>query len=352
MNIPATPLARRLAKEMGAPLEGLQPTGEHGEIRARDVHPAEARGLRATPAARRLAKEMGVPLKELQPTGEHGEIRARDVHAPEKRRIRATPMARRLAEELGVDISRLGDGRARIRRADVAAAAAQRAPRRRVERFSGAKRITGRRMLESHLTVPPVTLNAKADVTELLEERRRINASGGVKISINDMVIEAVAAAIRATPAANASYTEEGVEYHDKVDIGVAVSMDRGLIVPVLRSADTLSLEEISLKMKDLAARARSGKLDQSEYTGGTFTISNLGMYGITSFTPIINLPESMILGVCAVEKVLTMTDGKIENRDIMGLSLTFDHRVHDGAQAAEFLKRIITNLQERGAGK
>ena len=131
------------------------------------------------------------------------------------------------------------------------------------------------------------------------------------------------------------------------INIGIATAIKNGLIVPVVKNADRLSLQELSAAIKDLVSRARTGKLLTEEYAGGTFTVSNLGMYGITSFNPIINQPESMILGVCAVEQVLRMSPRGIEARDMMGLSLTFDHRLHDGAQAAAFLQSISKKLEK-----
>ena len=188
------------------------------------------------------------------------------------------------------------------------------------------------------MEVPPVTLDTKADVTGLLGDRQALNARGGVKISINDYVMHACAQALAAMPQMNCSFAGDSIIVRRHINIGCAVALDEGLIVPVVRDADRLSLEGISISVRELADRARNGKLGPDDYTGGTFTVSNLGMYGITFFTPIINLPESLILGVCAVEKVFGMLpDGKLGNRDIMGLSLTFDHRVHDGASAAVF---------------
>jgi pyruvate dehydrogenase E2 component (dihydrolipoamide acetyltransferase) len=156
----------------------------------------------------------------------------------------------------------------------------------------------------------------------------------------------AAARALKEQPRINASYTEEGLLLKRHVNVGMAVALPEGLIVPVIRDADTLTLNQISQKAKELAAKAREGKLLPDEYSGGTFTVSNLGMLGVTSFTPIINEPEIAILGVCAIEQKLEMKDGNITARMKMGLCLTYDHRCIDGAQAAVFAQRVAELLE------
>jgi pyruvate dehydrogenase E2 component (dihydrolipoamide acetyltransferase) len=164
---------------------------------------------------------------------------------------------------------------------------------------------------------------------------------------VNDFVVKAAAMALKEQSHINASYSPEGIVIKDHVHIGIAVTREDGLIVPVLKDADTLPISQISKNAKALAEKARTGKLLPDEYTGGTFTVSNLGAYGVTVFTPMINPPESAILGVCAIEQRLEMDDdNKIEKRLKMGLSLTYDHRSIDGAQAALFTARIIELLQ------
>jgi len=212
--------------------------------------------------------------------------------------------------------------------------------------LSSIQKVTGRRMLQSHLEIPPVTCQARADVTEMLVMRERINAGADAKITINDMVVRATARVLAAHPRVNSVLDGTDVIYRKAIDIGVAVATPQGLLVPVVRAADTLSLAALAARTRELAAKAREKKLAPAELEGGSFTISNVGMYGITAFTPIINLPQAAILGVCAVEESLALVGGNVTVRKLMGLSLTFDHRVLDGAEAALFLKGIMDALE------
>jgi len=321
-RIPATPLAKTLAKQRGIDLSTVTPSGHLGHIKAADVPdaPTAASGAKATPLARAMAKAQGVDLSGI---GGGGRIYAKDVEdamaAAKAAQVKTVPLME-------------GDTTMPL---------------------SGMRKVIARRMFESHIEAPPVTMHAKADVSALLAHRRETNAKGGEKLSINDYVIEACAQALHEMPEANISFGGDCIVQRGHVNIGVAVALEGGgLIVPVLRDADQKNIDALSAQMKDLAKRARSGKLAPDEYTGGTFTISNLGMMGITYFTPILNTPESMILGVNTIEKVLTMSDDdKLFNRDMMGLSLTFDHRAHDGASAALFMQRVVQKL-ERFAGE
>ena len=336
----AAPIERKTEEKPSAPSAGI--LGKNGKISA-------------TPSAKRIAKEKGIGLNEIIPSGFYGEIKARDVLAAGKKKI--TPLAQKIAETEGIDLKDSIPGNGRIYSADVKNLmkknGADRTPEYVQEDgdiqkpLSGMRKTIASRMMASHSEIPPVTLDTKADVTGLLFERKKRNASGGEKISINDYVMHAGARAFLDMPHMNCSFAGDSVIIRKHVNIGVAVALEEGLIVPVVRNADRLSLEGISQSVKELADRARKGKLAPDEYTGGTFTVSNLGMYGITFFTPIINQPESMILGVCAIEKVFEMRDdGTLGNRDVMGLSLTFDHRVHDGASGALFLKKIVEYLE------
>ncbi len=301
--------------------------------------------ISATPLAKQIAKQKGISLGKVSPGNGRTYIIARDVRALST--VRSTPAARCLAKQLGISLSDIPHDGPRIYKKHVLSVKQNVSTSAEVHRLPGIKRITAQRMLQSHLEIPPVTLNAKADVTGLLAERDRVNSRGGVKLSINDYVVYAVACALKDNPDAYSSYSEEGQILNPDINIGIATAIKNGLIVPVVKNADRLSLQELSAAIKNLVSRARTGKLLTEEYAGGTFTVSNLGMYGITSFNPIINQPESMILGVCAVEQVLRMSPRGIEARDMMGLSLTFDHRLHDGAQAAAFLQSISKKLEK-----
>jgi pyruvate dehydrogenase E2 component (dihydrolipoamide acetyltransferase) len=203
------------------------------------------------------------------------------------------------------------------------------------------QKITGKRMLQSHSEIPVVTEDTKADVTELLAVRKSLNQSLSASISINDFVMLAAARALRLNPRMNSSLEGDSLLIKGRINLGMAVAAPRGLLVPVIRDADMYSITGLSATARDLARRGRDGKLQPEEMEEGTFTVSNVGMYGVTSFTPIINQPQAGILGVCAVEDQLKMISGEIQNRSIMGLSLTFDHRIVDGAEAAVFLKTV-----------
>ena len=310
--------------------------------------------LRATPAAKRIARERGIDLATIDTNGEP--VKARDLEGATAK-VKATPLAKRVAEQNGIDISTVAgsgfDGK--VKKDDVlAAAGAHAAPAAQAAAeedvlmpLNGMRKTIAKRMLESHNNVPPVTLNTQADVTGLFALRKQMNDISDVKISFNDLVVKACTVALREFPNINASYTEEGVLYKKDINIGIAVALDDGLIVPVLRNADGYSLKGLAAAAKDMAGRARGGKLLPDEYTGGTFTISNLGMFGIQSFDPIINMPEACILGVCAITDQLVMEeDGSIKNHKKMGFSLTFDHRCVDGASGAKFLQRVVQLME------
>ena len=312
----------------------------------------------ATPAARRLAVEAGLSLGAVKGSGPGGAVRARDVAgaaAASAEAPRATPLARRVAEMRGVDLSGVdgtGSG-GRIRRADVEARAAAGATPSALPASGTALPMTGMRraiadkMLRSHQSVPSVTLFTRVDVSELTELRAKINAAGGPKVSFTDFVVRAVATALREQPLLNSVVDGDRVVLRDEVNVGVAVALDAGLIVPVLHGADRLGVRQVSEMLRDLSARARAGSLATADCAGGTFTVTNLGMYGITEFTPLINVPESAILGVGAIEEVLRRgAEGAIVSRQIMSLCLTHDHRHIDGAPAAIFLSRVKALLE------
>lgn len=308
------------------------------EAKFASIAPTAGRIL-ATPAARRLARERGVKLEDIPAVGI---IHARDI--PIGKAVKATPLAKRQADARGIDLGGIrGSGHGgKVFSADLTSS-----NKGNPQKLSGMRRTIAARMLRSHTEIPPVTLNSEADITELYTLRQQFNQLQGVKITFNDLVVKACATALREFPGINASFTEEGIVHHEQVNIGIAVGLDDGLIVPVLKNADELSLKALSAKAKALAEKARGGKLLPDEYSGGTFTISNLGMFGITSFTPIINLPEACILGVCAINDRLALAaDGTVQSRKYLGLSLTHDHRCVDGAGGAKFLQRLAWLLE------
>jgi pyruvate dehydrogenase E2 component (dihydrolipoamide acetyltransferase) len=277
-----------------------------------------------------------------------GDLRAATA---EPRRVNASPLARAVAADLGVDLRRVqGSGPAgRIVREDVdraatqpVAAAAPTAARRpdNTVKLTPMRKTIAKRLLESHQQIPTFFLTVSLDVTGFVELRKALKAQlPDVSVSYNDMLIAAVARALRESPMANASWTDAGIIQHGRVDIGVAVALPEGLITPVIRDADQLRMGEIAGAVRDLAARAKAGKLKPDEYTGGTFTISNLGMFGIDHFTAIINPPEAAILAVGKAAEVPVVVDGQLRVGWRMELTMTCDHRVIDGAIGAQFLQ-------------
>ena len=289
-------------------------------------------------------------------------------------RVRISPLARKTAAKLGVDVSALtGSGPSgRIRQQDVLAAAsapasvsapaAAPAPAARpagktglelmegdtVSKLAGMRKVVAQRMLQSHTEIPPVTQNTKVDVTELMMFRKMLMAETGNKYSVNDLILKATAKCLRQHPEVLVSLDGDQIIHRAHVNLGMAVALDAGLIVPVIRDADRLGLDALSAAAKDLASRAKSNKLTPDEYKGSTFSVSNLGMFGIETFTPIVNQPDAAILGVCAVEDELVMDDeGHISKHQVMRLSFTYDHRLIDGAVAAKFVMALRDLLEK-----
>jgi pyruvate dehydrogenase E2 component (dihydrolipoamide acetyltransferase) len=206
-------------------------------------------------------------------------------------------------------------------------------------------------MAESTRTVPHFFLTTTVDATELVALRKQLvdqTAEGaGIKISFNDLVIKGAALAIRRVPEVNVSFAEDSLVRHNHVHIGIAVATERGLIVPVLRDADQKSLGQIAREARDLAERANAGKLQPTDYSGGTFTISNLGMYGVEQFNAVINPPEAAILAVGAIQREPAEHQGEIVLRDHMKLTLSVDHRALDGAIGARYLQALKQLLEK-----
>ena len=256
----------------------------------------------------------------------------------------ASPRARRAAAELGVDWKSLpGTGRGgRVRERDVRASA-----RKEAHPPGTFRHVIARRMVESLRATAPVTLTTTADATNLVSLRQQFKAAGDVIPSYTDVIARLVAVALQAHPALNARWTDDRVVFNEGIHIGIAVDTHAGLIVPVLRDVAKLGLRELAAKSRELIERARQGRLAAEEMRGGTFTISNLGAYGVDAFTPIINHPECAILGLGAIRRQPVVVGEAVVPRDVMTLSLTFDHRIVDGAPAARFLgavRRLVEN--------
>jgi pyruvate dehydrogenase E2 component (dihydrolipoamide acetyltransferase) len=210
------------------------------------------------------------------------------------------------------------------------------------------RRVTGQRLQQAKQTVPHFYLQAECRADALLALRKQMNESGmGVKITITDFIVAASAVALKQHPAANSAFVEGAVRLFDNVDIAIAVATPQGLITPVVRDCQVKSLGAISRELKELSEKARTGKLKPEEYSNGTFTISNLGMYGVTSITPIINPPQCCILGVGATEAKPVVDNGQLVAGHVMTLTLAADHRAIDGAQGAELLSTIRRLIEQ-----
>ena len=285
----------------------------------------------ASPLARRMAQQAAVDLARVKGSGPHGRIVKADVEAalgsgagamrapPPATAAPSGPGARALADALGMAYT--------------------------LQPHSNMRRTIARRLSESKQTVPHFYLTVDCVIDELLAGRKRMNEQHDLKISVNDFVIRAVALALKKVPAANASWDEDGVLLYRHADISVAVATPNGLITPIVKEADSKGLSAISTEMKDLAVRARDGKLKPSEYQGGSFSISNLGMFGVREFAAIVNPPQGCILAVGAGEQRPVVKNGALAVATVMSCTLSVDHRVVDGAVGAEFLqafKRLI----------
>ena len=273
---------------------------------------------------------------------------------PAEPAVKASPLAAKVAADIGVDLKDV-PAHGRVLAADILAAVqkggsapAEEAPREETVPMSGMRKAIARNMLNSHMTSPTVTFNLGIDMTELKRLREQLKGEE-IKVSYTDILVKVVAVALTEFPLLNCSVEDNKIIYKHYVNMGVAVALDNGLVVPNVPDADKKSLTEISAEVKELAKLAREGGLPMDRLKGGTFTITNLGMYGIESFTPIINQPEVAILGVNTMEDKVVVVDGEICVRPIMNLSLTADHRVVDGSVAAQFLQRV-KKLMEKPA--
>nr|WP_246408765.1 pyruvate dehydrogenase complex dihydrolipoamide acetyltransferase [Parvularcula dongshanensis] len=298
-RVMASPLAKRIAKNEGVDLSGVQGTGPHGRIVRRDVEKALKEG----------------PTKKAPSAG---------APSPSPIRTPATGVDERLYPAEGYD---------QIKN-------------------DGMRKTIARRLTQSFQEVPHFPLTVDCELTALMAAREQLNAAapakgepGYYKISVNDFVVKAAAQALMAVPGANASYTDEAILRHKHADIGVAVAIDGGLITPIVWKAETKGLKQISEEVRDLAGRARSKKLKPEEYQGGTFSVSNLGMFGIKSFSSIVNQPQGAILSVGTAEERAVVRGGQVVPRVMMTVTMTCDHRVVDGAIGAEFIsvfKRFV----------
>jgi pyruvate dehydrogenase E2 component (dihydrolipoamide acetyltransferase) len=269
-------------------------------------------------------------------------------------KVKASPLAARLAAERGVDLGRVtgsGEGGRIIKRDIEAHVPAQAGGTGAVESstdhpVSQMRKTIARRLAESKFTAPHFYLKLSVEMDAAVEARKAINAQEGVKVSFNDMVVKAVSLALKKHPAVNSAWMDSHIRTNDHVHIGVAVAVEDGLLVPVVRHADRKSLTEIGSEVKEYAGKARDKKLQPSDWEGNTFTISNLGMFGIEDFTAIINPPDACILAVGGISDVPVVRDGAVVPGKVMKLTLSCDHRVVDGATGAAFLQEVKSLLE------
>jgi len=312
--------------------------------------------IKATPKARALARREGVDLENLNGTGIRGMVVSADILQKIKGtgEVRATPLAKLKAADAGIDLhGKTGSGpRGMVRCEDLAQfsnkSEAEKIPC--VKPMSELRTIISNRLGQSWLERPQVTLTTEADATLFMEARKQLNfelVKKNVKISLNTLFIKISAQAISEFPYINVSLIPEGLLQHQDINIGLAVDTERGLLVPVLRSANNKTFESIQMELDGLVDRTISGKNLKDELSGGTFTITNLGTYEIDAFTPIINPPECAILGIGRIHQKPVGFENQVVLRQMVSLSLSFDHRLVDGAPAAKFLQRIKQFIEQ-----
>jgi pyruvate dehydrogenase E2 component (dihydrolipoamide acetyltransferase) len=359
------------AGEQPERIEGIQ-VGEVEEVQAKaassqateaKAEPQEKKRIISTPSARRLAKELGVDLSLVTGSGPEGKIKEADVlkfHEEGPPVPKITPLAAEIARQEGLDISTItGTGEnGKITREDVerALAASTAAPgaqpsKARVIPFEGIRKVIADNMHASLQNAAQLTAFTEVDVTEMVRFRELMRdefaRDASVKISYNDIIVMATARALMRHPIMNATLVGEEILLHDTVSMGIAVALPEGLIVPKLRNAEKKSLLEVAKEVRELAKKAREGTLAVEEVTDGTFTISNVSMLGMDGFTPVLNPPETGILGIGRVIEKPAVFNGEIAIRHMMTLSLTFDHRVVDGAPAMTFLRDLARYLAQ-----
>jgi len=338
---PAPVAAAAPAPAAKAPLPAAAPASQAPAAAAQ----ANGHGrIFSSPLARRLAKDAGIDLGRITGTGPHGRVIARDVEsaksgkglkAPAAAPSGAPAIAPSMTDQQILSLFEPGSYE--------------------VVPHDGMRRTIAQRLTAATQSIPTFYLTIDCDIGRLLDAREQINAAAPkdkekkplYKLSVNDFVIKALAVALQQVPDCNVSWTEAGMVKHKHSDVGVAVAMPGGLITPIIRNAESKSLSQISNEMKDLAVRARTRKLKPQEYQGGTTSVSNLGMYGISHFTAVINPPQSTILAVGASEERAVVRNGKVEAAHIMSVTLSCDHRCIDGALGAELIgafKRLVEN--------
>ncbi|MBS0333953.1 MAG: pyruvate dehydrogenase complex dihydrolipoamide acetyltransferase, partial [Proteobacteria bacterium] len=331
------------------PTKAPAPKAEPAAAPAAPAAPASAKAeggqrIFASPLARRIAEQKGLDLSTVAGSGPHGRIVKADVDAAQPGQAKAPPAAP-AGQPQAAPAAQPARQPQSLESYGIAAGSYDLIP------LDGMRKTVARRMTDSFRDVPHFPLNLDIEIDALLAARAKINAmleaSGAGKVSVNDMVIKACAVALKQVPEANASYTPEGIALHHHADISMAVAVPGGLITPIIFKAETKGLRQIAHEAKDLAERARTKKLKPEEFQGGTFSVSNLGMFGIKSFASIINEPQGAILSVGAGEKRPVARGDQLAVATVMSVTLTCDHRVVDGATGARFLAALKPLLED-----
>ena len=335
--------------EAPAPAPGKSETSEPAPVAAKSENraPAKSRNdagasagdrVKASPLAKRIAADKGLDLKSIDGSGPYGRIVKRDVeHAQPSRAAASTTSDAPAPKPVDMEDPLAAYGIARDRYD--------------VEKADGITKISAKRLSESFRDIPHFPLTVDCRIDALMDFRKRVNAAAekdGAKVSVNDILIKASGLALKKVPAANSSWIEGGmIARHKHADVSMAVAIEGGLITPIMADADQKGLVEISRESKDLAMRARDRKLKPEEFQGGTFSLSNLGMFGIDSFASIINPPQGMIMSVGAGEQRPVVKDGALAIAMVMTVTLTCDHRVVDGATGAKWLQAFKTYVED-----
>lgn len=316
----ASPRARKTAERLGIAYDHVQGSSPSGHIVERDIMALDGNLLpnwkpQSTPLAAKIAGMHDVPLHNVEGSGFGGKITRRDVERWLQRQFIASSGH---AEPSSVSAKAL----------------------------SPMRKVIGKRMLESTLTIPHVTLHAELEVSELIQFREQLRSERNMNVTYNDLIVKASADALVSHPDVHVSIVNDRLHVHEHAHVGIAVALERGLIVPVIKDADQKSVAEIAGEARRLIELAKDGRLREEQLRGGTFTITNLGMYEVDSFTPIINPHESAILGVGRIREQVIVQQSALRIGKTMNLSLSFDHRAMDGAPAAAFLKTIKAKLE------
>lgn len=335
------PATGEVAVESGSGTEGEANTTATAPATSTEENTADDSRVKASPLARKIAKDKGINLNDIKGSAEGGRIIKKDVEE-------YVPSAKPVAAESGSSSKESAAPQA----AAAAPAAAQLPAYTGEEKYtekpvSQMRKAISRRLSESLFTAPHFYVTMSIDMDQAVAARTRINDVAPVKISFNDFVLKACAVAIKQHPAINSSFQGDKIRFNEHVHIGVAVAVDEGLLVPVIKFADGKSLSRISAEVKDFAGKAKSKKLQPNEMEGSTFTISNLGMFGVDEFTAIINTPNACILAVSGIQQVPVVKNGAVVPGNVMKVTLSCDHRVVDGATGAAFLQTLKSLLEE-----